>query len=389
MNLIDVLVVAGVALAVATGLRSGFVSMVAGTIGTIGGFLVGSAVAAQLTESFDTRGSGALFVASLAIVICVGLGSFVAQLAAVPLRAGLERARLGWVDRAAGGVIAFVAAVAAAWLLGGVLATGPSQSLARSIQESVVLREIDERFPEAPGVVSDLQQALLDHGMPLPFAGFEPQLDPVEPPSTEALGAAQRAAAASTVRISGQGCGGNITGSGVVLAPGIVVTNAHVLAGVDEVTVEAVDGEHDATAVVFDPDVDLAVLRVDGLAAPVLPLAASDATAGDGAAVLGYPGGGPLVVTASVVLDERRAVGRDIWGDGTVRRDVYILQAAVRPGDSGGPFVDETGTVLGVVFARSNVQDDVGYALTRDEVARVLGAVPAGDAAVDTGRCVD
>jgi S1-C subfamily serine protease len=313
--------------------------------------------------------------------------SFVVQVAATPIAASVKAVRLGWLDRAGGGAMAFVVAVALAWLVGGVLATGPSQAFARAVQDSVLLREMDERFPAAPGVIADLQQTMLDHGMPLPFVGFEPRFDPVAPPSTEALAAAQAAAAGATVRVSGPGCGGGLTGSGVVVSPGLVVTNAHVIGGIDTITIEAADGRHDATPVLFDSDLDLAVLRVDGLAIAALPLAAQDARTGAGAAVLGYPGGGPLVVIPAAVLDTRDAVGRDIYGNGTATREVHVLQSAVRPGDSGGPFVDETGTILGIVFARSNVDDDVGYALTSDEVRDALATLPASSAPVDTGRC--
>jgi S1-C subfamily serine protease len=389
VNIVDFLVVAGVGAAVVSGVRAGLVGIAAGAIGTIVGLMLGSAIATDVTRSLELRGGGEVFAVSVVVVIAVALVSFVVQVAAAPLAASIRGMHLGWVDRTAGGVIGFVGSIALAWLLGGVLATGPSQSFAREVQDSVLLREIDDRLPAAPGVVAELQQALLNHGMPLPFVGFEPRLDPVAPPSTEALAAAQAAAAASTVRVSGAGCGGGLTGSGVVVASGLVVTNAHVVAGIDAISVDAGDGRHDALPVWFDPDTDLAVLRVDGMTVPPLALATQDAATGQGAAVLGYPAGGPLVVAPAAVLDRREAVGRDIYGHGTVTREVYILQSSVRPGDSGGPFVDQTGTVLGIVFARSNVDDDVGYALTSDEVRSVLALVPANSAEVDTRSCAN
>jgi S1-C subfamily serine protease len=361
--------------------------MVAGAVGAIVGLMLGSKIATDVVRGLDLRGGSEVLVATVLVVFAVGLVSFVLQVAATPVTASIRRLHLGWADRAGGGAVAFVAALAVAWLLGGVFATGPSQSFARAVQDSVVLRELDERLPAAPGVVAELQQTLIDHGMPLPFVGFEPQLDPVDPPSSDVVAAAQVAAAASTVRVSGPGCGSGLTGSGVVVQPGVVVTNAHVVAGIDEITVEDSAGRHAATPVAFDPDTDLAVLRVDDLVAPPLPLATTEAATGEGAAVLGYPGGGPLVVSPAAVLDERSAVGRDIYGGGTVTREVYVLQSSVRPGDSGGPFVDATGTILGIVFARSSVDDDVGYALTAAEVRTVLTQVPARAAGVTTGSC--
>jgi uncharacterized membrane protein required for colicin V production len=389
VNLVDVIVLAGVAFAVASGVRAGLVGMVASALGTIVGFLLGSWIATEVVRSFELRGATEVFVATLVLLLTVVGASFVVQLAAMPLAATVHRVRLGWLDRIGGGVVAFVVAVGVAWLLGGVLATGPSRPFARAMQDSVLLRALDERLPPAPGVVANLQQAMRNHGMPSPFLGFEPRLDPIAPPSTEALAAAQQAAASSTVRVSGLGCGGGIVGSGVVVGPGVVVTNAHVVAGIRDVRVEAVDGEHRAAPVLFDPGTDIAVLHVDGLNVPALPIATHDAANGQGAAVLGYPGGGPLVVLPAAVLDERQATGRDIWGRGSVDREVYILQAAVRPGDSGGPFVDQSGTVLGLVFARSNVDENTGYALTSDEVRAALAKVPPAGAAVDTRSCAN
>jgi S1-C subfamily serine protease len=389
VNVVDVIVLLGVVLAVVSGVRAGLIGMTASAVGTIVGFFVGSWIATELVGALDLQGLGEVLLATFVLASCVALASFAVQLAAVPLGTAVHRIQLGWLDQIFGGALAFVVAVVIAWLLGGVLAAGPSQSVARAMQDSAVLRALDDRLPAAPGVVAELQQAMREHGMPSPFVGFEPRLDPVTPPSTAALAAAQRAAAASTVRVSGEGCGGGIVGSGAVVAPGVVVTNAHVVAGTHHVRVEATDGAHDAVPVLFDPDTDLAVLHVQGLDVPVLPIASQDAGRGQGAAVLGYPGGGPLEITSAAVLDAQQALGRNIWGGGVVRREVYVLQASVRPGDSGGPFVDTNGTVLGLVFARSNVNSGVGYALTSDELRDALAAAPsaANAPAVDTRSC--
>lgn len=388
MNIVDLIVIAGVTWAVVGGVRVGLVGMIAAAIGSIGGLLIGSALANDVADALGASGNAEVLVATVVVVAAVTLLSYGAQLLAAPLSKSMDVLQLRWLDRLGGGALAFMASLAIAWIVGGVLAVGPSQSIARTVQGSVLLREIDRRFPNAPGVVAELQQTLIDHGMPMPFIGFEPRLDSVDPPSPEAVAAARNAATASTVRITADGCGAGVSGSGVVVAPGVVFTNAHVVAGAERVLVDALDGRHDATPVYFDPDTDLAVLRVDGLEMPPLPIATRDARVGEGAAVLGYPGGGSLVVTPAAALGERQAVGRDIWGGSIARREIHVLQAEVRAGDSGGPFVDESGTVLGLVFARSNAADDIGYALTSDELRPVLASVPSLTAAVDTGRCV-
>jgi S1-C subfamily serine protease len=220
----------------------------------------------------------------------------------------------------------------------------------------------------------------------LPFAGFEPSAGSAPPPASADVAAAQKAASAASVKVTVAGCGRGVTGSGVVVAPDLVLTNAHVVAGGRNTSVRAGNGDHSATPVYFDPDMDIAVLRVTRLDVNPLLIAESNARNGSGAAVLGYPGGGALTVTPATVLTRQRAVGRDIWGGDLVTRDVYVLQADVRPGDSGGPFVDTSGTVLGLVFARSVVHDGVGYALEPDALRNAVDH--AGTAKVGTGSCV-
>jgi S1-C subfamily serine protease len=194
-------------------------------------------------------------------------------------------------------------------------------------------------------------------------------------------------AAASTVKIVGVGCGGVLEGSGFVAGPGLVVTNAHVVAGIDGPVVEDRGGRHPARTVLFDPDLDLAVLRTSGLAGPALPLETSTVSRGTGGAVLGYPGGGPFRAGPAAVRRSFVAVGRDIYGRRTVPRAVYELEAAVRPGNSGGPVVVPDGRVIGVVFSRSLSQANVGYALVGGDVATRLRTAAARSAAVDTGAC--
>jgi S1-C subfamily serine protease len=166
----------------------------------------------------------------------------------------------------------------------------------------------------------------------------------------------------------------------------LVVTNAHVVAGIDSPQVQDANGTHRSTPVMFDPNLDIAVLRTSGLAGGPLPILNGDANRGDGAAVLGFPGGGQFDAKAAAVLRRFFATGRDIYGQSTTRREVYQLQAQIRQGNSGGPFVRQDGTVLGVVFAASTTQGNVGYALTSSEIApRVQQAQAAGT--VDTGAC--
>jgi S1-C subfamily serine protease len=168
----------------------------------------------------------------------------------------------------------------------------------------------------------------------------------------------------------------------------LVATNAHVVAGASTVTV-SLGGERLAAAVVtFDPDADIAVLRVPRLDANALRLRESDVERGAVGAVIGYPGDGPLVATPGAVQRTILAVGRDIYGSRLVTRRVHEVQADIRPGNSGGPFVSPEGQVSGMVFARSTVNDGIGYVLAVTELREPIDAASRASAPVPTGRCL-
>ncbi|MDQ3991921.1 MAG: MarP family serine protease, partial [Actinomycetota bacterium] len=227
-------------------------------------------------------------------------------------------------------------------------------------------------------------------GFPEVFAGLPPApAGPVDPPSNRQVRRAMEASGPGTLRVVGRACDRIQNGSGFVVDPNHVVTNAHVVAGVTDPQVQQQGGDSfAATTVLFDPDLDLAVLRMEAAPADPLPMVEAALARRDRGAVLGYPGGGPLRARAAAVRRVMTAVGRDIYGRGTVRREVYELQTRVRPGNSGGPFVDLDGRVAGVVFAASTTEEDVGYALTaaqvRPRIDRALGRTDP----VGTGPCI-
>jgi S1-C subfamily serine protease len=191
------------------------------------------------------------------------------------------------------------------------------------------------------------------------------------------------------VRIVGQACDRIQEGSGFVVDETHVVTNAHVVAGVGSPQVQLQDGgEFPAETVLFDDDLDVAVLRVQSTPAESLSFLPDTLGRGAGGAVLGYPGGGDLRGDEAAVRREMLAVGRDIYGEDTVRRHIYELQTLVRPGNSGGPFVTTSGEVAGVVFAAAATNEGIGYALTSGEVMPRVRQGIASDGAVSTGDCL-
>jgi S1-C subfamily serine protease len=187
------------------------------------------------------------------------------------------------------------------------------------------------------------------------------------------------------VKVIGTGCGGLVTGSGFPVGDGLIVTNAHVVSGTTDHRIQTVEGEVlPATVVFFDPEVDVAILRVPGYNGPVLSFARGDR--GTTGAVIGYPGGGPERVEPAVVDGAVNAEGRDIYNQNLITRQIFVMQASVHPGNSGGPLVDLQGHVLGIVFATSAGDPDQAYALTDDEISSDIHDAQSSPSPKDTSQ---
>lgn len=388
MNLVDLAIVVLLIGAAAHGITQGAALQIL----SFGGFWVGLAIgawvgpaAAQLIENPFGRAFGSLFVLFGAAVVGAAAGRTLGTHAWGALR----RVKLGHADAFLGAAVAAIATLIAVWLFALLLAAAPAPRVVAAVQESTIVRALASRLPPAPAVFSRLENFVYASPWPRVFEGLEPQPEPVDLPDDPSVQSAVQAAGAATVKIVGLGCGGVQSGSGVVVGPGLVMTNAHVIAGIERPTVESRQGRHDATPVVFDADVDVAVLRADGLGVSPLPLAPGHVDRGQGGAVLGYPGGGAFTAGPAGVMRRFEAVGRDIYGQNLTQRDVYQIQAEVRQGNSGGPFVRPNGEVIGVIFAASTSDGNVGYALTAPQVAPQLEQARSQQQPVGTGPCVN
>jgi S1-C subfamily serine protease len=297
-----------------------------------------------------------------------------------------ERHRLRPLDAVMGASFGVGVTLLVVWLLASTFAR--TSAFATEIQNSRILQSLDRSLPPAPDVVVKLERALGTGGFPRVFVGLEPSpAPPVTGPNADAVNAAANAARAATVRVEGLGCGGLLEGTGFVAGPGLVATNAHVVAGITRPIVVDANGDHPATIVSFDPDLDFAVLRASNLAASPLPVADTNEPRGTVGAVLGYPGGGRFTVSPAAILERTSAAGRNIYDQGLIRRDIYTLQSVVRPGNSGGPVVTPDGTVVGVVFAMSTTNPNIGYALTSAEVVPELDRAAGQRSPVSSGAC--
>jgi S1-C subfamily serine protease len=238
----------------------------------------------------------------------------------------------------------------------------------------------------------DFRQAVSTSAFPRVFEGVRPEpLVPVPPPNAEAmLPAVQNRVRRSVVKVTGDAptCDRGQEGSGAVIAPERVITNAHVVAGVRNPVVQLAGQrrQYRATVVLFDPRTDVAVLAVPRLPAPALPLG-GELGRGDDAVVAGYPGNGPYTAVPARIRARLSATGEDIYGAAGAVRQVYSLYTTVEQGNSGGPLLSIDGELAGVVFAKSLDDADTGYALTLTEVAAEIAAGITADARVDTAGC--
>ncbi|HEV3131505.1 MAG TPA: MarP family serine protease [Acidimicrobiales bacterium] len=388
MNLVDLIVVVVVALAAIQGLRLGAIVQVL----SFGGFWIGLYLGAMLASvtvrqvhAQSARTSVALVTMLGVAVLCGVVGRIAGNLAFRRVHRGIA----GSVDSALGVVVAVVASLLAAWLLANTLVNSSSLSLNASIDQSKIIRSLDSLLPAPPSVFSRVQGFLSAEGFPPVFAQLAPaSAGPVSLPGDALLRQAVIRAGVSTVKIVGEGCGQIQEGSGFVVGPGLVVTNAHVVAGIAHPVVQDSSGlPHPTVVVLFDPSYDLAIMRVSGLNEPSLQLDPDQVSRGVEAAVLGYPGGGPFTAAPAGVMAVFQAQGRDIYGQGLTVRNVYEVQAVVRPGNSGGPLVQPDGEVIGVVFSRSTTNGDIGYALTSPGVLSRVVQAESGSAAIGTGAC--
>jgi S1-C subfamily serine protease len=372
VNLLDLVIVVVAAAAAVGGYRLGFIARAASWFGLVVGLAVAARVAEPVLERMDRADDARRLLTATGLLLG---GAFLGQafglVVGARLHYSLPHGNARDVDRAGGAVAGVLGVVVAVWLLAPAMARVPGDA-ARLARGSTIAGAVAEVLPAPPDSLRSIER-LVGTQLPDVLDAFEraPELGP--PP--EASGLTPELAeqvAQSTVMVEASACGRLQDGSGAVLAPDLVVTNAHVVAGAEDVVVERhPDGEPvAATVVAFDPNRDLAVLSVPGIDRPALPL--GDAVQGDVGAVFGHPGGGALELSPYAVGEEVTATGRDIYGRSDTRRQVLFLAAELRPGDSGGALVNASGAVVGVAFAIAPDDPNVAYALTIEEVQAVL-----------------
>lgn len=380
MTRLDWIIVAFAALLALFGFRRGFIVAVL----SFCGFALGSFIGTRLGPLLVPHGSASPYAPAFGLIGALLAGAILAtgfEGVGLRLRRVLVLPGLGLLDGTLGALLSAALGLAIAWILAAVVLQSTSTPQLRAdIQRSAILSELNQLLPPTGPILHVL--ASLD---PLPsISGPLPGVS--APPAAIAHNPGVLEASRSVVRVLGTACGLAIEGSGWVASPGVVVTNAHVVAGEHDTTVEV--GGHEpemsAYAIAFDPLDDIAILRVPGLSLPSLRPAASP-PAGRAGAILGYPENGPFDVQPGRIGTTQKIITDDAYGRGPVSRLLTPLRGLVRPGNSGGPLVDRSGRVLTTVFASTTGGGPRGgYGVANATVAQVLaGAGPM----VGTGEC--
>ncbi|GCB50055.1 MarP family serine protease [Streptomyces sp. NL15-2K] len=392
MDLLDILLLLVILAYAASGYRRGLVAGVVSFAGFVGGAVVGVWVLPWMMDLVSPGTTTATVTAVLTVLVPAAVGHELAGRLALRLRLELDRGPLRVADGVGGAVANSVAVLIVAWVAASVLAASSSPLVTTAIRDSRLLGTVQDAMPDTtPAWFSRATSALTEAGFPQVFNPFENEstAEVARPTGDSVTAAATNAAKLSTVKIEGVAGNQGREGSGFVYAPRHVMTNAHVVAGIDDpsVRVGGVGRSYESRVVLFDPDKDVAVLYVPDLKAPVLRFD-DGARRGDSGVVAGYPQDGDLNLQAATVANRVQARGQNIYNDETVVREIYSIRSTVRPGNSGGPLLTTDGRVFGVVFARSTSDAETGYVLTADEVADDARSAADATAPVDTGELV-
>jgi len=379
MTTLDWLIAAATLLFAVSGYFRGFI---VGAL-SLAGFVAGAVAGTRLAAALLSGGAASPYSPLFGLIGALGVGALLAvglEGVGIRLRRGIRVPVLGVADGLLGALLSATVALTLAWILGVVVLALPGTgSLGSDIRASAILRRLDELLPPSGVVLHAL--ARID---PLPAIAGGASVAP--PPAFAASTPAVARAERSVVRVVGTACGIGIEGSGWVIAPGRVLTNAHVVAGETDTRVEVPGGalEEPATAVLYDPRNDLAILAVAGLDLARLALVASP-SAGRAGVILGYPLDGPFAADSARIGETQLVETQDAYGRGRLPRRLTAIRGLVRPGNSGGPVVDREGTVLTTVFAATTSPGPRGgYGIANSTVRADLAAA---DRPVSTQGC--
>jgi S1-C subfamily serine protease len=388
MNFLDwclLLIVVAYAL---SGYWQGFITGAFATIGLLLGGLLGIWLAPHLLGDADPSlwvSLTALFV----VLVCASFGQAVLQYAGTRMRDQITWQPVRALDAVGGAVLSVVAVLIVTWMLGVAVSGSRIPTIGPMVRDSRVLTTVNDVMPtEAQGLLRQFDRVVGSSFFPRYLEPFAPErIIEVEPaPGNVVRDPEVQKAELSVFKVRGNNrCGDGIEGTGFLYSPHRLMTNAHVVAGVTEPTVRVGTRNLEATVVYYNSDIDIAVLDVD-IDGPVVHFD-KEGAAKDPAVILGYPNDGPFDAQPARIRAEQRLRSPDIYGRGTVTREVFSVRGLVRPGNSGGPLVSRSGAVLGVIFAASVSDKQTGYALTAEQVSEAAARGLSASGRVSSGNC--
>lgn len=390
--ILDVLLVIMVLSSMALGWRQGAIAALLSILGVIAGGVIGLELAPMAMDLVDDR-LGRMAAGVAVLVGLVVVGHTVGAIAGQSLRNRMRSQMIVGLDSGFGAVVQALTALVVAWMISLPVATSLPGAAGDAIRGSRILATVDELAPDSlAGLPSQIVRRIDDSGVPAAIAPFEQRPVHDDTPADPAVidQAVVDEVRPSVVRVLGEAsqCRRLLQGTGFVVGEDMIVTNAHVVAGVETVSLETVAGMADARVIHFDPLDDIAILRAWDLPLDPLPWAQGEGTPGEGAVVLGFPESGPFTATAARIEEKLLIRGPDIYAASRHDREAYILRSDVRHGNSGGPLITPQGEALGVVFGAGVNDDQTGYALTAAETQAHIDAARDAIEAVDTRECV-
>lgn len=385
MNGLDLLLIIVAVIAAVGGWRLGFLHRLSGWIGAGMGLALAIVVLPSVVDRLGLAADTTIFLVCTAVlVLFASIGQAIGASVGARMRQEVDTPAARSLDAVGGALLGVVAVAVLAWLVVPVMADTAGWAAA-SARGSVISRLVDEHLPEPPPQIAALERQLAGGQYPQLFTGMRPAPDTPPPPSGSTVSAEQlEAAARSVVRIQGEACNRIQSGSGFVVGDGLVVTNAHVVAGTGQLTLVTPDGARaEGVVVTFDPRTDLALVATDLDRAP-LPVATP--VVGDRGLVMGFPGGGDFDPSPFEVAQRMKATGYDVYDAALVERDLLALSGELEPGDSGSAVLRDDGAVIGVAVAVAPDRPLVAYALDASELDALGGG--SDGSPVDTGLCI-
>ncbi len=388
-NWVDAVIVVLLVLAVIEGIRIGLLSQLFVIVGFFA-VLFGAGWAFPYVVRFHdpvlrtaVNAVAVLLTAGYASMLCLDAAQRVHWSFRIGVR--MDRHTLKRLETILGGLPALGAGLVLVWLLGVMIGRLPLVGLSNSVTDARIMQTLTRTLPPVPAVFAEFDRHIDPNAQP--YVAVVPKPQPDFDYSAPAVEQAAARAAASMVRITNFSCGGVVSGSGFAVAPHLVATNAHVIAGSKRPVVKYHGESFEAVPVYFDPNLDLAILRVQALTAPALALAPTNIALDTTVAVLGYPGGN-YRIEPGIIRDTMATAGTSIYNRGAFGRGIYVVQTHVDYGNSGGPIVMQNGQVAGIMYSKSPDVADVAYALTSVHIAAGLNKAQSSHLRVGTGACM-